>query len=75
MLHIYIYIYIKDKDIHKRDLQRYYIEDLFIHIPACYYINIYMLIKKSVYTILFFTHIYGNHKAWSFEVTEPKDEW
>ena len=34
-----------------------------------------MLIKKSVYTILFFIHNYGNYKARGFEVTEPKDKW
>ena len=35
----------------------------------------YILIKKSVNTILFFTHIYGNYVAQSFEVKESKDEW
>ena len=66
---------------------RYYTEDLFIckqyttHIYiflyTCilYYTNIYILIKKSVNTILFFTYIYGNYIAWSFDVKESDDEW
>ena len=30
-------------------------------------IIIHISIKKRVYTILFFTHNYGDHIAWSFE--------
>ena len=39
------------------------------------YTNIHILIKKNVNTTLYFTHIYGNHIAQSFEVKESKDEW
>ena len=38
-------------------------------------IYIYILIKKSVNTILFFTHMYRNHIVHSFEVKKSKDEW
>ena len=39
-----------------------------------YIISIYILIKKSVINTLFFTHIYGNYIALSFEVKESEDE-
>ena len=39
-----------------------------------YIIPICISIKKSVNTILFFTHIYGNYIVQSFEVKESEDE-
>ena len=48
---------------------------ILLYICILYYINIYILIKKSVINTLFFTHIYGNYVVWSFEVKESKDEW
>ena len=66
---------------------KYYMEHLFIwkkyttHIYifsyTCilYYTNIYTLIKKSVDTILFFTHTYGKDIVQSFEVKESEDGW
>ena len=67
-------------------LQRYYKEDLYIYIYIyIYYIYIYtfmilyrytyMLIKESVYNMLFFTHNYGNIKHRVLRVKESKDEW
>ena len=48
---------------------------IYSYICILYCTNIYVLIKKSVNTILFFTHIYGIHIAWSFEGKESKDKW
>ena len=48
---------------------------IYSHRLVYYVIPIYILIKKSVNTILFFTHIYGNHTARSFEAKKSKDEW
>ena len=60
-------------------MQAIYYLCIYIHIYSYtlvyYIIPIYILIKKSVNTILFFTHIYGNHIAWSFEAKESEDEW
>ena len=68
---------ISHKDIIKKDLfiHKQYTTLTYSHILVYYIISIYILIKKNANTILFFTHIYGNYIAWSFEVKKSKDEW
>ena len=65
------------KDIIKKDLFicKQYTTHIYSHIFVYYIVPLYILIKKSVNTILFFTRIYGNYIAWSFEIKESKDEW
>ena len=67
---------ISHKDIITKDLLicKQYTTLMYSHILVYYIISIYILIKESVNTILFFTHIYRNYIARSFEVKESKDE-
>ena len=68
---------ISHKDIITKDLFicMQYTTLIYSPILVYYIISIYILIKKCVNTILFFTHIHGNYIAQSFEVKESKDKW
>ena len=56
-------------------MQAIYYTYVHSHVLVYYIIPIYILIKKNVNTILFFTNIYRNYIVQSFEAKESEDEW